>query len=77
MISITTKALIQDCKITKFELPKNVILKFGEYEVIIVFNTVPLQVSKKRNLTFSEHKYQLKESNTTFSREDIYENFGR
>jgi hypothetical protein len=77
MISVTTRAFLQESQMINFKIPENIKLKTGEYEIIIVINTVPLYETKKRKLTFAEHNYIFENPNITFSRADIYGDFGR
>jgi len=77
MISVTTRAFLQESHIMNFKIPENIKLKTGEYEIIIVINTIPLKEIKKRKLTFSEHNYYFENPSSTFSRADIYGDDGR
>ena len=77
MISLKTRAFLQDSKTMNFKIPENIKLKTGEYEIVIVINAVPLQTEKKRKLTFSEHVYSFENPYVTFSREELYGDFGR
>ena len=77
MISVTTKAFLQESRIMNFKIPENIKLQTGEYEIIIVINAIPLKKTKKRKLTFSEHNYYLENPSSTFNRADIYGDFGR
>jgi len=77
MISLTTKAFLHKYHEMNFKLPENINLNTGEYEIVIVINTIPLQDSTKKTLTFSDHNYMLENEGITFSREDIYGDFGR
>jgi hypothetical protein len=53
------------------KIPDSIKLKAGEYEIIIVINTIPLQIPKKRKLTFSEHNYCFENNDLTVSRANI------
>jgi len=77
MISLTTKAFLQESHIMNFRIPENVKLKSGEYEIVIVINTIPLKENRKRKLTFSAHNYCFENPSTTFSRAEIYGEYGR
>ena len=77
MISLKTKAFLQDSQMMNFKIPENIKLKTGEYEIVIVINDIPLKTDKKRKLTFSEHVYGFENPNNTFSREELYGDFGR
>ncbi len=77
MISVTTKAFLQESQIMNFKIPENIKLQTGEYEIIIVINAIPLKETKKRKLTFSEHNYCFENPSSTFNRADIYGDFGR
>ncbi len=77
MISVTTRAFLQDSQIMNFRIPENIKLKTGEYEIIIVINTIPIKEKRKHKLTFSEHNYCFENPSSTFSRADIYGDFGR
>jgi hypothetical protein len=77
MISLKTKAFLQDSQTMNFKIPENMKLKTGEYEIVIVINDIPLKTDKKRKLTFSEHIYGFENPSNTFSREELYEDFGR
>jgi len=77
MISVTTRAYLQESHIINFRIPQNINLKTGEYEIVIVINDVPLMETKKRKLTFSEHNYCFENPSSTFSRAEIYGDFGR
>ncbi len=77
MISLTTKAYLQDSHEINFKIPENIKLKTGEYEIVIVINTIPIKTTKKKKLTFSEHNYSLENQSSTFSREEIYGDYGR
>ncbi len=77
MISVTTRAFLQESQIINLEIPENIKLKTGEYEIVIVINTNPLPILQKRKLTFSEHNYCFENPGITFSRADIYGDFGR
>jgi len=72
MISLTTKGYLQESRVMNFSIPKNVKLKTGEYEIVIVINDIPIKKAKKRKLTFSEHNYSFENPSSTFSRADIY-----
>ena len=77
MISLKTKAFLEDSQTMNFRIPENIKLKTGEYEIVIVINDNPLKVDKKRKLTFSEHVYSFENSGNTFSREELYGDSGR
>ncbi len=77
MISVTTKAFLQENQVLNFRIPENTHLQTGEYEIVIVINTTPVTERKKSALTFSEHDYRLSDTKSTFNRKDIYGDFGR
>jgi len=77
MISLTTKAFVRDNRVINFKIPENTNIESGEYEIVIVIDTTPAEKKMKAKLTFSEHDYQLSNPDTTFSRENIYGEFGR
>jgi hypothetical protein len=43
----------------------------------MVINTISVQKPKKQKLSFSEYIYDIENPNSTFSRADIYGDFGR
>lgn len=77
MISVTTKAFLQESQIMNLKIPDNIHLKTGEYEIVIVINPTRLKETKKQKLTFSEHNYCYENLEATFSRTDIYGDSGR
>jgi len=77
MISVTTKAFLQENKVLNFKIPENTHLQEGEYEIVIVINTTALKISEKKKLSFSEHDFYFSNPDSTFRREDIYGDFGR
>jgi len=77
MISLSTTAFLQESQIMNFRIPQNLSLKTGEYEIVIVINDVPLKEVKKQKLTFAEHNYCFENPSSTFSRTEIYGDFGR
>jgi len=77
MISLTTKAFLQESQILNLKIPDNIHLKSGEYEIVIVINPAPLKEKKKQKLSFSEHHYCFDNLESTFSRTDIYGDSGR
>ena len=77
MISVTTKAFLQESQIMNLKIPDNIRLKTGEYEIVIVINPAPLKETTKQKLTFSEHYYCFENPEATFSRTDIYGDSGR
>gem|GEM_PF-3542733 len=77
MISLTTKAFLQESQILSLRIPDNIHLKTGEYEIVIVINPSPLKERKKKKLSFSEHNYCFENLETTLSRSDIYGDAGR
>ncbi len=77
MISLTTKAFLQESQILNLKIPDNIHLKSGEYEIVIVINPAPLKEKKKQKLSFSEHHYCFDHLESTFSRTDIYGDSGR
>ena len=77
MISVATKAFLQESQIMNLKIPDNIRLKTGEYEIVIVINPAPIKETKKLKLTFSEHNYCFENSEQPFSRTDIYGDSGR
>ena len=77
MISLTTKAYLQENRTINFKIPETIDLMKEEYELVIVINTTPLQKTQKRKLTFAEHQYNFDNQVSTFSREEIYGDYGR
>jgi hypothetical protein len=76
MISLTTKAFLEDSQVFNFKIPDNIKLKSGEYEIVVVINANP-EKKQTQKLTFSEHTYVFDNPDTTLSRSEIYGDDGR